>query len=201
MGLNTLPSPWKTDVTSHRIPLVSISFLKSASAHLLEIISKYGMLRHSFAKVLTSLTINTEVCTITVSCFVHEDIMLSQVCVHSFSHHWDQISGKTRLKGGTFYFGLWLGRQSHHGGEGKTTKGYLRHNSRSMRLLAHILVDEKTEQRGFLIKLAFSSSPTPFYKFEVPTCVIVPHTCRMELSSLVNSLWNTFIDKPKGVIH
>lgn len=40
-GLKYTPRPWKTDVASYQISLVPFSFLKSLSAHQLDIISKY----------------------------------------------------------------------------------------------------------------------------------------------------------------
>lgn len=63
------------------------------------------------------------------------------------------------------------------------------------RLPAHILEYGQAEQREFPNKLAVSISP--FYKFEVPTCVLVPSTCRVVPSSLVNSPWAPSQTNPK----
>lgn len=81
----------------------------------------------------------------------------------------------------------WRGRQN--------TEGSLSYNSMVRRLPAHILEYGQAEQREFPNKLAVSISP--FYKFEVPTCVLVPSTCRVVPSSLVNSPWAPSQTNPK----
>lgn len=82
-------------------------------------------------------------------------------------------------------FSSFLRCSSHHGGEGKPTEESLSYGSRGRRLPAHILEDGKAEQKEFPNKLV--PSFPPWHKLGVPTCVLVPSTCRVALSSPVNS--------------